>query len=192
MGFRWRKSFRIFPGLRLNLSHRGARAQIGGSPLSFSFRLFGGSRQRRLTASLPGTGLSFVAVSHPGPDQAQPAEVPATAAADPKAVMREAFAQAAQFRLVPVAFEQIARQPEDARREIVRSAIPIFIRLMRSAGHERAAHERAADGAGAETVDALPAAGMDDLIAEVTGVEPYRRRNHARRAACARNETGER
>ncbi len=63
MGFRWRKSISIFPGFRLNLSHRGVRGQIGASPLSFSFPIAGGSKQRRVTATLPGTGLSFVSQS---------------------------------------------------------------------------------------------------------------------------------
>jgi hypothetical protein len=60
MPFRWRKSIRIAPGLKLNLSHRGVRAQVGSSPLSISAPLIGGSKAKRLTATLPGTGLSFV------------------------------------------------------------------------------------------------------------------------------------
>jgi hypothetical protein len=67
MGFRWRKSFSSFPGFRLNLSHGGARGQVGGSPLSFSFPLLGGAKQRRLSATLPGSGLSWVRDDGPPP-----------------------------------------------------------------------------------------------------------------------------
>jgi hypothetical protein len=55
MGFRFRKSIRILPGLRLNLSKSGVGLGFGGSPLSFSV----GPKGKRATASIPGTGLSF-------------------------------------------------------------------------------------------------------------------------------------
>lgn len=165
MGFRWRKSFRIFPGFRINLSHRGARGQIGGSPLSLSFRLFGGSKQRRVTASLPGTGLSFVSVSTPRQPQADTPEIPFQP--DYQAAMREAFSQAAQLRLIPIKLEQIATEAPDTRREIVTASIPIFVKIMAANGVSRDAAKMATN----------PLADFDDaklglLIAEVSGVAP--------------------
>jgi hypothetical protein len=55
MGWRFRKSFTVVPGLRLNLSKSGLSASIGGAPFTFNVS------QRGLmgTASIPGTGISF-------------------------------------------------------------------------------------------------------------------------------------
>jgi hypothetical protein len=55
MGWRFRKSFKLFPGARLNLSRRGLSATIGGSPLSLNI----GGRGAHLNVSIPGTGLSY-------------------------------------------------------------------------------------------------------------------------------------
>lgn len=165
MGFRWRKSLRIFPGFRVNLSHRGARGQIGGSPLSFAFRLFGGSKQRRVTASIPGTGLSFISISTPL--QKIKATPNASAQPDYREVMREAFMQAAQLRLIPIKLDQIAAEPPGSRREIVAAAIPIFVRIMAANGVSRDA-ARMATNPLAELDDAK----LGQLIAEVTGVAP--------------------
>jgi hypothetical protein len=54
MGWRLRRSFRIFPGVRWNLGLRGTSWSVGprGFKLNFSKR---GIRQ---TVSLPGTGIS--------------------------------------------------------------------------------------------------------------------------------------
>lgn len=59
MSFRWRKSFSIAPGVRLNLSHRSARLGLGGDGITTSFHLFGRKSPARTTLSLPGTGLSY-------------------------------------------------------------------------------------------------------------------------------------
>jgi hypothetical protein len=55
MGWRFRKSFKIIPGVRLNLSRSGLSASIGGAPLTLNIS------QRGLagTASVPGTGISY-------------------------------------------------------------------------------------------------------------------------------------
>lgn len=55
MGFRFRKSIRILPGLRLNLSKSGVSASIGapGATVNLS------DRGTRATVGLPGTGLSY-------------------------------------------------------------------------------------------------------------------------------------
>ena len=140
MGFRWRKSLRIFPGFRLNLSHRGVRGQIGGSPLSFSFRLFGGSAARRVTASLPGTGLSFVSTSYPdpvAPEPAQPDHTPPSAPINLHSLLREALTQAGQIRFVPIRFEALSHQPAETQREVFKAAIPRFNALLIERGIQR-------------------------------------------------------
>jgi hypothetical protein len=55
MGWRFRQSFTIIPGLRLNLSKSGLSASIGESP----FTLNVGPHGVQGTASIPGTGLSY-------------------------------------------------------------------------------------------------------------------------------------
>jgi len=55
MAWRFRKSFRIVPGVRLNVSSRGVSATIGGGALSLNV----GANGAAVNANLPGTGLSF-------------------------------------------------------------------------------------------------------------------------------------
>jgi Protein of unknown function (DUF4236) len=55
MGWRFRQSFTIIPGLRLNLSSSGLSASIGGSP----FTLNVGPHGVQGTVSIPGAGLSY-------------------------------------------------------------------------------------------------------------------------------------
>lgn len=55
MGWRFRHSFKVIPGVRLNLSKSGLSASIGGAPLTLNV----GSRGVFGTASLPGSGISF-------------------------------------------------------------------------------------------------------------------------------------
>jgi hypothetical protein len=55
MGWRFRKSFKVMPGVRLNLSKRGLSATIGASPLSVGI----GQAGVYANASIPGTGLSY-------------------------------------------------------------------------------------------------------------------------------------
>lgn len=57
MAFRFRKSVRIAPGIRLNFSRSGVSTTLGGRGLSVNM----GRRGTRVTAGLPGTGLSFSA-----------------------------------------------------------------------------------------------------------------------------------
>ena len=61
MPFRFRRSIRIAPGLRLNLSRRGLSASVGGREGHVSV----GTRGTRATASLPGTGISYTAAGLP-------------------------------------------------------------------------------------------------------------------------------
>lgn len=55
MSWRFRRSFKLIPGLRLNLSKSGLSASIGGAPLTLNVS----SRGVFGTASLPGTGIQF-------------------------------------------------------------------------------------------------------------------------------------
>jgi Protein of unknown function (DUF4236) len=55
MGWRFRKSFKLIPGVRLNLSKSGLSCSVGGAP----FTLNVGQRGIYGTASVPGTGISF-------------------------------------------------------------------------------------------------------------------------------------
>ena len=55
MSWRFRQSFKIIPGLKLNLSKTGLSASIGGAPFTVNL----GPRGLYGTASIPGTGISF-------------------------------------------------------------------------------------------------------------------------------------
>jgi len=55
MGWIFRQSFQVIPGLRINLSKSGLSASIGGSPLTLNV----GPRGVTGTASIPGTGISY-------------------------------------------------------------------------------------------------------------------------------------
>jgi len=75
MPFRFRRSIRILPGLRLNLGKRGASVSVGvrGAHLTV------GHGQVRETVGLPGTGLSYTHVD--GTRQEAPGAAPAPAVA---------------------------------------------------------------------------------------------------------------
>lgn len=55
MGFRFRKSFRIVPGVKINLSKTGTSLSLGGRGASVNL----GRKRARTTVGLPGTGLSY-------------------------------------------------------------------------------------------------------------------------------------
>lgn len=55
MGWRFRKSFSPFPGIRLNFSPRGISTSIGVGPL----RVYLGPQGPAVTARIPGTGIAF-------------------------------------------------------------------------------------------------------------------------------------
>lgn len=55
MSWRFRQSFKIIPGLKLNLSKSGLSASVGGAPFTVNL----GPRGLYGTASIPGTGISF-------------------------------------------------------------------------------------------------------------------------------------
>ena len=59
MGFRFQKRISIIPGLRLNLSKRGASLSVGRRGAWFTM----GSRGSRTTVGIPGTGLFWTETS---------------------------------------------------------------------------------------------------------------------------------
>jgi hypothetical protein len=82
MGLRFRRSFRLIPGVRLNLSKSGVSASVGrrGAWLTI------GPRGTRATVGIPGTGLSYTEQSpwarptphRPGAAGIEVAELPVT------------------------------------------------------------------------------------------------------------------
>src|SRR5881392_3028596 len=57
MGFRFRQSFKIIPGVRLNLSGSGASVSLGPRGAHFTISPHG----TRTTVGLPGSGISWTA-----------------------------------------------------------------------------------------------------------------------------------
>lgn len=55
MGFRFRRSVRVLPGVRLNFSTRGVSTSIGGRGATLNI----GRKGARATIGIPGTGLSY-------------------------------------------------------------------------------------------------------------------------------------
>jgi hypothetical protein len=56
MGFRFRRSFKILPGLRLNLGKKSASVSVGVRGAHVTLRP---GHKPRTTVGLPGTGLSY-------------------------------------------------------------------------------------------------------------------------------------
>lgn len=55
MGFRFRKSFSVIPGVRINLGKKGTSLSVGGKGITTNFS----DKGVRNTFSIPGTGLSY-------------------------------------------------------------------------------------------------------------------------------------
>jgi hypothetical protein len=55
MGFRFRKSFSLIPGIKLNLSKSGPSISVGGHGMTTNFSAKG----TKETVGLPGSGLSY-------------------------------------------------------------------------------------------------------------------------------------
>jgi hypothetical protein len=60
MGWRYHKSVRLFPGVRLNMSKSGPSVSVGVPGFHENFS----ARGRRTTVSLSGTGLSYTTTHH--------------------------------------------------------------------------------------------------------------------------------
>jgi hypothetical protein len=56
MAFRFRKSFKVLPGVRLNLSKSGTSLSVGGRGATLNV---GGKNGPRTTVGIPGTGISY-------------------------------------------------------------------------------------------------------------------------------------
>ena len=71
MGFRFRRSIRIMPGVRLNLGKRGVSTSIGVRGAQVTI----GKTGVRQTVGIPGTGLSWTSLRRPSPSSAAPVNV---------------------------------------------------------------------------------------------------------------------
>ena len=60
MGFRFRKSFKIAPGVKLNIGKKGVGVSVGGKGFRTSVNTSG---RRTTTVGIPGTGLSYTTTS---------------------------------------------------------------------------------------------------------------------------------
>ena len=69
--FRFRRSFRLLPGVRINLGKRSASVSVG---VRAAHVTFGGPQGTRATVGLPGTGLSYTEVSKPRQDEEAPVQ----------------------------------------------------------------------------------------------------------------------
>jgi len=67
VGWRFRKSIRIVPGVRLNLGKKGASVSVGRRGITHTI----GGRGSRTTLGIPGTGVSY-SISHKRPRSAVP------------------------------------------------------------------------------------------------------------------------
>lgn len=59
MGFRFRRTIKVLPGVRINLGRRGVSTSIGPRGLSHTI----GHGKTTTTVGVPGTGLSHTSVS---------------------------------------------------------------------------------------------------------------------------------
>jgi hypothetical protein len=55
MGFRFRRSIRLLPGMRINLSKSGPSLSVGRRGATMNF----GSKGTKMTVGLPGSGMSY-------------------------------------------------------------------------------------------------------------------------------------
>ena len=78
MGFRFRRSIRLLPGIRINLGKRSASLSVGGRGAHVTMRP---GHKLRATVGLPGSGLS---VTEGG--GVRPSHVPALGAKPPQEV----------------------------------------------------------------------------------------------------------
>ena len=67
MGLRFRRSFKLLPGVRINLSKGGISTSIGPKGATINV---GGGGKVKATMGVPGTGLSYSATSQSVPDNA--------------------------------------------------------------------------------------------------------------------------
>lgn len=70
MNFRFRKSMKILPGVRINLTQRGLSANVGGKHANIGI----GKRGVRANASIPGTGISGTQQLSGRPSHSEPVQ----------------------------------------------------------------------------------------------------------------------
>ena len=71
MGFRIRKTIKILPGVKINLSNSGISTTVGGRGASVNIKR---GRKTKTTLSIPGTGLSHTSYSGSNSSKARPVE----------------------------------------------------------------------------------------------------------------------
>ena len=59
MGFRFHKSLKLLPGIRLNVSKTGPSISLGGKGLTYNI----GRKGTKTTVGLPGSGMSYSSYS---------------------------------------------------------------------------------------------------------------------------------
>ena len=70
MGLRFRRSVRLFPGVRINLSRSGISTSVGVRGAHVTV----GAAGTRTTVGLPGTGLSYTRLQKAGPKPQEASE----------------------------------------------------------------------------------------------------------------------
>ena len=94
MGFRFRRSVRLFPGLRLNASKSGVSMSVGTRGAWYTI---GSKGRRRVTVGLPGTGIGYTQTSHVHREQPRALTPEETAAEYRRSVIRGRFYWAVIF-----------------------------------------------------------------------------------------------
>lgn len=117
MAFRFRKSFKLAPGVRVNVSKRGASLSLGGRGFTTNLS----SRGVRQTFSIPGTGMSW-SKTHGTSATARPRASAEIARAQREAryqeALREAEAAESQIRDIVDAWRQMPDIPDRAAFEM--------------------------------------------------------------------------
>lgn len=65
MGFRFRKSLNLIPGIKINLSKSGPSFSVGGPGMTYNI----GPKGNRATVGLPGSGMSYSTYSSDSPQR---------------------------------------------------------------------------------------------------------------------------
>ena len=90
MGFRFRRSVKILPGVRLNFSRSGVSTSVGTRGAHVTI----GHGQLRETVGIPGTGGSYTEVHRTQTEAALHLQAPQLPEAERGAIRRELFAAA--------------------------------------------------------------------------------------------------
>jgi hypothetical protein len=88
MGFRFRRSVKLFPGVRLNASKSGLSMSVGTRGAWYTI---GSKGRRRVTVGLPGTGMSYTQTSHVQHEQQRAPTLEETPAEYRRSVIRGRF-----------------------------------------------------------------------------------------------------